>query len=126
MRYAWLAPCGAAPVYLKCAYPLAFMVTPDSGAVRAEVERIAVSVLFRNSERRVQVLGVSDRVLTFSTCNPAGGTMAMNAPALIYCAAQAKPKAALTTIWTSPALTTPSPFRSSVAAVRLRASVMIR
>jgi tetratricopeptide (TPR) repeat protein len=32
------------------------MVTPDSDAVRAEVERIAVSVLFRNSERRVQVL----------------------------------------------------------------------
>jgi tetratricopeptide (TPR) repeat protein len=35
---------------------LAFMVTPDSDAVRAEVERIAQSLLFRNSERRVQVL----------------------------------------------------------------------
>jgi tetratricopeptide (TPR) repeat protein len=32
------------------------MLTPDSDAVRAELERIAQSVLFRNSERRVQLL----------------------------------------------------------------------
>ncbi|MGD0300851.1 MAG: hypothetical protein ABSE86_27520 [Bryobacteraceae bacterium] len=32
------------------------MFAPDSDAVRAELERIAQSVLFRNSERRVQLL----------------------------------------------------------------------
>jgi len=57
MRYAWLLPSrGTSRGIVNTLIPLVFMVTPDSDAVRAEVERIAQSLLFRNSARRVQVL----------------------------------------------------------------------
>jgi tetratricopeptide (TPR) repeat protein len=57
MKYTWLHPLrGASRGIVNTLIPLALMVPPDRDAVRAEVERIALSVLFRNSERRVQVL----------------------------------------------------------------------